>query len=85
MTQMIRFTKTNGDAIWINPEHVIYVEQADRKSAPATDPAPPKKEGTGKLTIVHVSGKEGKVFIKESPEEMNKIFRTVKKELKIEY
>jgi|GEM_PF-7078242 len=71
--QLLRFTKSTGKGtIWINPEQVIYAEPVE------------SKDNKGPMTVVHVTGKEGKVFIKESPEEMNKIFRSIRKQIKVE-
>lgn len=67
--QLLRFKKaTGGGEVWVNPEQVIYAEAHE------------KKEDKSKLTILHVTGKEGKLFIKESPEEVNRIFRSIKEE-----
>jgi ribosomal protein L35AE/L33A len=69
--QGTKFTKHKGDgSVWIVPEHIIYMEPFE------------KKEGDKlvKGTIVHVSGKEGKVFVKEHPDEINKILRTLDRE-----
>lgn len=73
--QLLRFTKhPSKTAIWINPEHMIFAETFEKLEG---------KE-TIKGTILHVSGKEGKVFIRESPEEINKIVRSIKKEITIQ-
>jgi hypothetical protein len=78
--QVLKFTSAfkEKEYIWINPEQVIYAETGEKKDS--KDSKVPVK-----YTVVHVTGKDGKVFIKESPEEMNRIFRSVKKEMKIEY
>ncbi len=71
--QLLQFKKsTGGGEVWINPDQIIYAEVVELK------------EGKGPSTIVHLTGKEGKVFIKEHPAEMNKIFSKFgKKELRI--
>lgn len=71
--QLIRLTKSTGaGVIWLNPQQIIFAEQTE------------KKEDKSKLTVIHVTGKE-KLFVKESPEELNKIFRSIKADIKIEY
>jgi hypothetical protein len=70
--QQIKFTKAFQEGnIWIVPEHIIYSETGEKKE-------PGKKEPT-KYTVVHVTGKDGKVFIKEHPDEINRILRGMKK------
>lgn len=70
--QLIRLTKSNdGGEIWVNTDLIIYAEPAE------------KKVDKAKITIVHMSGKE-KLFVKENPAEINKISRSIKKEIKIE-
>lgn len=73
MIQLIRFKRNIGTGnVWVNPEQMVYAEEAE------------KKEDKTKFTVLHVTGKEGKVFIKESPEEVNNILRKIKREIKIE-
>lgn len=73
MIQLLRFKKHIGTGnVWVNPEQMVYAEEAE------------KKEDKTKFTVLHVTGKEGKVFIKEHPEEINKIIKSIKREIKIE-
>lgn len=70
--QLLRLTKDSGGVLWINPYQIAYAEVGE------------KKDNKGKLTILHMATKE-KLFIKETPEELNKIIRSIKSEIKIEY
>lgn len=87
--QLIRFTKTNGNTIWINPEQIIFAEQYEKKkdttTPPVKDPKTAKEAKQAFETIVHVTGKEPKLFIKESPDEINKILRSLKRTRKTEH
>lgn len=78
MMQLLRFTKVFGDKanIWINPDQIIFAEVGEKKEEG-------KKEMV-KYTVLHVTGKEGKVFVKEHPDEINKIVRSIKRDIKIE-
>lgn len=88
--QLIRLTKSNGANLWINPEHMIYAEQYEKKPpAPSTPPAvkDPKTAREAQPvfeTILHMAGKEPKIFVKEPPEEINKILRSLKRTTKVE-
>jgi hypothetical protein len=73
--QSVKFTKHKGEGhTWIVPEHMIYLERFEKMEQGK------KVEGT----IVHVSGKEGKVFIKEHPDEINNILRKLDRETLVE-
>jgi hypothetical protein len=77
--QLIRLTKNKGNGnVWINPAQIIYAEQAeDKESKEAKDKSPKF------LTILHVSGREDKLFVKEAPDEINKIIRNLKAEKEV--
>lgn len=86
LVQLLRLTKTNGQELWINPHQIIYAEVGKRdqsKEPAAKDSKTPKKEEF--ITILHVTGKDGKVFVTQSPAEINKIIRSIKRNVKIEY
>jgi hypothetical protein len=86
--QLIRLTKTKGGNVWVNPEQIIFAEQYEKK--PETPAAPVKDAKTAAAakpvfeTILHVTGKEPKLFVKEAPDELNKILRTMKRTAKVE-
>ena len=87
LVQLLRLTKTNGGEVWINPAQIVYAEVAKKKEP---EEAAPKQKTAGKkddgfMTILHVTGKEGKVFVNESPAEINRIIKSVKRNLKMEY
>jgi len=77
--QLIRLTKNKGTGnVWINPAQIIYAEQAeDKESKEAKDKSPRF------LTILHVAGREDKLFVKEAPDEINKIIRNLKVEKEV--
>ena len=78
-TQLIRLTKNKGNGnVWINPSQIIFAEQGEEK-----DGQDEKEKGPKYLTILHVAGREGKLFVKESPEEINKIIRSLKEEREV--
>ena len=78
-TQLIRLTKNKGNAyVWINPEHLIYAEQGEEKDGKDEKDTTPKY-----ITILHVTGFDGKLFVKESPDEINKIIRNLKVEKEV--
>lgn len=63
MAQLLRLTKSGDKGnLWVNPEQIIYAEVAERK------------EDKSSMTILHITGKDGKIFVKEHPDELNKIF-----------
>jgi hypothetical protein len=71
---LLEFKKLNGKGVhWINPDNISSV-------ATGTD-----KEGND-YTVLHMNSQsEPKIFIKEKPAELNKIFKKYqKKEYKIE-
>lgn len=69
--QSVKFGKHKGEGfVWIVPEHIIYLETFEKQEA--------GKPVAG--TIVHVTGKEGKVFVKEHPDEINSILRKLEKD-----
>ncbi len=78
-TQLIRLTKNKGNSnVWINPAQIIFAEQGEDKESKE------EKEGAPRyLTILHVAGREGKLFVKESPDEINKIIRNLKVEREV--
>jgi hypothetical protein len=77
--QLIRLTKNKGTAnVWINPAHIIYAEQAEDKEAKDEKDKSPKF-----FTILHMTGNEGKLFVKEAPDEINKIVRNLKVEKEV--
>ena len=68
-TQLIRLTKNKGTGnVWINPAQIIYAEQGEEKESKEE-----KDKTTKYITILHVAGREDKLFVKESPDEINKI------------
>jgi hypothetical protein len=77
--QLIRLTKNKGNGnVWINPAQIIFAEQGEEKEGKD------EKDNTPKyLTILHVAGREGKLFVKESPDEINKIIRNLKVEKEV--
>ena len=78
-TQLIRLTKNKGNAnVWINPAQIIYAEQGEDKETKDDKVKSPKY-----LTILHVAGREDKLFVKESPDEINKIIRSLKEEREV--
>jgi uncharacterized protein YlzI (FlbEa/FlbD family) len=88
--QLLRLTKTNGGELWINPEKIVYAEigkKSDAKEAPVRDPKTAAARKEEFITVLHVEGKDGKVFVQESPSKINEIIRglkrTVKKEVTI--
>ncbi|MEO6610701.1 MAG: hypothetical protein ABIT05_01160 [Chitinophagaceae bacterium] len=88
LVQMVRLTKTNGGELWINPAQIVFAEIGRKKDSPEDNtgkvkPAPGKKEEF--MTILHMTGKEGKVFVTEAPAEINRIIKSVKRNLKIEF
>lgn len=78
-TQLIRLTKNKGNNnVWINPAHIIYAEQAEDKEGKDEKSKSPKF-----LTILHITGQENKLFVKEAPDEINKIIRNLKMEKEV--
>lgn len=78
-TQLIRLTKNKGNGnIWINPDQIIFAEQGEDKETKDAKDKSPKF-----LTILHVAGREDKLFVKESPDEINKIIRSLKVEREV--
>ena len=78
-TQLIRLTKNKGTSnVWINPAQVIYAEQAEEKEGKDEKSKSPKF-----LTILHMAGREDKLFVKEAPDEINKIIRNLKEEKEV--
>lgn len=75
--QLIRLNKNKGGNVWVNPAHIIYAEQAEEKESKGA------KEKAKFFTILHVTGHEGKLFLQESPEEINKIIRNLKVEIEV--
>jgi hypothetical protein len=77
--QLIRLTKNKGTGnVWINPAQVIYAEQAeDKENKDAKDKSPRF------LTILHMAGREDKLFVREAPDEINKIIRNLKVEKEV--
>lgn len=76
-TQLIRLTKNKGNNnVWINPAQIIYAEQAEDKESKDEKAKSPKF-----LTILHIG--EDKLFVKESPDEINKIIRNLKAEKEV--
>ena len=77
--QLIRLTKNKGDAsVWINPAQIIYAEQGEEKESKDSKDKSPKF-----ITILHVAGREDKLFVKEAPDEINKIIRNLKVEKEV--
>lgn len=77
--QLIRLTKNKGAAnVWVNPAQIIYAEQAEDKESKDEKDKSPKF-----FTILHVTGHEGKLFVKEAPDEINKIIRSLKVEREV--
>lgn len=79
--QLIRITKDKGGNVWINPDQIIYAEQGKKDKDNDGDKKPGKQEF---LTIIHIAGPEPKLFVKETPEEINKILRSMKHMKKVE-
>jgi len=78
-TQLIRLTKSKGTSnVWINPAQIIYAEQAEDKENKDEKSKSPKF-----FTILHVTGQENKLFVKEAPDEINKIIRNLKVEKEV--
>jgi hypothetical protein len=78
-TQLIRLTKNKGNSnVWINPAQIIYAEQGEDKESKDEKVTSPKY-----LTILHVAGREDKLFVKEAPDEINKIIRSLKEEKEV--
>ena len=78
-TQLIRLTKNKGNVnVWINPAQIIYAEQGEEKESKEA-----KDKATKFLTILHVAGREDKLFVKETPDEINKIIRNLKEEREV--
>ena len=78
-TQLIRLTKSKGtSSVWINPTQIIYAEQAEDKESKDEKSKTPKF-----FTILHVTGQENKLFVKEAPDEINKIIRSLKAEKEV--
>lgn len=77
--QLIRLTKNKSNSnVWINPAQIVFAEQGEDKEGKD------EKDGaTRYLTILHVAGREGKLFVKESPDEINKIIRNLKVEREV--
>lgn len=75
--QLIRLTKNKGGNLWINPEQIIYVDQGEEKTEGEKKPGKPQM-----ITIIHTSSKD--LFVKEPPDEINKILRSMKRETKIQ-
>jgi hypothetical protein len=78
-TQLIRLTKNKGNSnVWINPAQIIFAEQGEEKETKDEKDSTPRY-----ITILHVAGREGKLFVKESPDEINKIIRSLKEEKEV--
>lgn len=78
-TQLIRLNKSKGNGnVWINPTQIIFAEQAEDKDSKDEKDKSPKF-----FTILHVTGREGKLFVKEAPDEINKIIRNLKVEKEV--
>ncbi len=78
-TQLIRLTKNKGNGnVWINPDQIIFAEQGEDKESKDEKDKSPRY-----LTILHVAGREGKLFVKEAPDEINKIIRNLKVEREV--
>ena len=78
-TQLIRLTKNKGNGnVWINPAQIIYAEQGEDKESKEEKDKTPKY-----ITILHVAGHEDKLFVKETPDEINKIIRNLKEEREV--
>jgi len=77
--QLIRLTKNKGNSnVWINPDQIIFAEQGEDKESKDDKAKTPKY-----LTILHIAGREDKLFVKESPDEINKIIRNLKVEREV--
>lgn len=77
-TQLIRLTKNKGNSnVWINPAHIIYAEQGEEKEKDEKSKSPKF------VTILHIAGHEDKLFVKEAPDEINKIIRNLKEEREV--
>jgi hypothetical protein len=78
--QFIKLTKNLGGEVWVDPSRIIYMEvgtskelatkEADKDPKKKTDPPGPTS-----MTIIHVNGAKKELFVKESPDEINKIIR----------
>ena len=78
-TQLIRLTKNKGGSnVWINPDQIIFAEQGEDKESKDEKSKTPKF-----VTILHVAGREDKLFVKEAPDEINKIIRNLKVEKEV--
>jgi hypothetical protein len=77
--QLIRLTKNKGTAsVWVNPAQIIFAEQAEDK-----ENKDPKAKSPKFFSILHVAGVENKLFVKEAPDEINKIIRSLKVEKEV--
>lgn len=87
VVQLLRLTKNTGGEVWINPQQIIYAEIGKKKDAPPPDPKqkPAAKKGDEFMTILHMTGKEGKIFVSESPAEINRIIKSVKRQVRVDY
>jgi hypothetical protein len=65
--QFVRFTEAyKQEPIWIIPEQMIFAEVVEQKDTKT-------KHVLGQMTVMHLAGKDAKIFIKELPEEINRI------------
>lgn len=57
---------------WINPAMIVYAETGSEK----TD----KPNVKINFTILHIAGGKEKIFVKESPEEINRIILSIRQD-----
>jgi hypothetical protein len=81
--QFIKLTKNLGGETWIDPNRIIKMDigtqrdhDAGRETAPVKGKDANKKPEPSVMTIIQLSGAKKDVFVRESPEEINKIIRT---------
>jgi hypothetical protein len=75
MPQFVKLTKHKGEGyVYVVPEQMIFAETFEK-----TEQGKPVKG-----TIIHVSGKDGKVFVREHPDEINSILRKLEKDTLVE-
>jgi hypothetical protein len=81
--QFIKLTKNLGGEVWIDPTRIIYMDVGTSKDVTASkepsDKDTKKKQEPptpASMTILHVSGAKKELFVKETPEEINKAIRS---------
>ena len=79
--QFIKLTKNLGGETWIDPNRIIKIDVGTQREIDGQPPKPApnkdaKKPDPATVTIIFLEGLKKEVFVKETPEEINKIIRT---------